>query len=159
MLTVLNIARAGDHIISASAVYGGTFNLFNRTLRELGIDVTFVEPGASLSDLEAAFRPNTKLVFGESLSNPSLHVLDFERFAQVAHAHGVPLVVDNTFPTPVNCRPFAFGADIVVHSTSKYLDGHAAALGGVIVDSGRFDWTAQAEKFPGLPPRMRPITV
>ena len=150
MLTVLNIARAGDHIVSASAVYGGTFNLFNRTLRELGIDVTFVEPGASLSDLEAAFQPNTKLVFGESLSNPSLHVLDFERFAQVAHAHGVPLVVDNTFPTPVNCRPFAFGADIVVHSTSKYLDGHAAALGGVIVDSGRFDWTAQAEKFPGL---------
>ena len=150
MLAVLNIARAGDHIVSASAVYGGTFNLFHRTLREMGVDVTFVEPGVSDAELEAAFRPNTKLLFGESLSNPSLHVLDFERFARAAHAHGVPLIVDNTFPTPVNCRPFEHGADIVVHSTSKYLDGHATALGGVIVDSGRFDWAAHAETFPGL---------
>ncbi len=150
MLAVLNIARAGDHIVSASAVYGGTFNLFHRTLREMGVDVTFVEPGVSDAELEAAFRPNTRLLFGESLSNPSLHVLDFERFARAAHAHGVPLIVDNTFPTPVNCRPFEHGADIVVHSTSKYLDGHATALGGVIVDSGRFDWAAHAETFPGL---------
>lgn len=150
MLAVLNIAGSGDHIISASAVYGGTFNLFNKTLRELGIDVTFIEPFASDETLEAAFRPNTKLVFGETLSNPSLNVLDIEQYARVAHAHGVPLIVDNTFPTPINCRPFAFGADIVTHSTSKYLDGHAVALGGMIVDSGNFDWKAHADRFPGL---------
>lgn len=150
MLAVLNIAGSGDHIISASAVYGGTFNLFNKTLRELGIDVTFIEPFASDEELEAAFRPNTKLVFGETLSNPSLNVLDIEQYARAAHAHGVPLIVDNTFPTPINCRPFAYGADIVTHSTSKYLDGHAVALGGMIVDSGNFDWKVHADRFPGL---------
>ena len=149
LLSVLNIAHSGDHIISSSAIYGGTFNLFNKTLREMGIDVSFVEPGATDAEIEAAFRPNTRLVFGETLSNPSLCVLDIEQFARIAHAHQVPLIVDNTFPTPINCRPFTFGADIVVHSTSKYLDGHAAALGGVIVDSGRFDWEA-AGKYPGL---------
>lgn len=148
-MAVLNIARAGDHIISSSAIYGGTLNLFDKTLRELGIDVTFVEPDASEEELESAFRPNTRLVFGETLSNPSLQVLDIERFAQAAHAHQVPLIVDNTFPTPINCRPFVFGADIVTHSTSKYLDGHATALGGVIVDSGNFDWEA-AGKYPEL---------
>ena len=150
LLAVLNIAGSGDHVICASAVYGGTFNLFYKTLRELGIEVTFIEPFASDDTLEAAFRPNTKLVFGETLSNPSLHVLDIEQYARHAHAHGVPLVVDNTFPTPINCRPFEFGADIVTHSTSKYLDGHAVALGGIIVDSGNFDWMAHADKFPGL---------
>lgn len=150
MLAVLNIAGSGDHIISASAVYGGTFNLFNKTLRELGIDVTFIEPFASDDELEAAFRPNTKLVFGETLSNPSLSVLDIEQYARHAHAHGVPLIVDNTFPTPINCRPFEHGADIVTHSTSKYLDGHAVSLGGMIVDSGNFDWKAHADKYPGL---------
>lgn len=150
MMAVLNIARSGDHIISASAVYGGTFNLFNKTLRDLGIEVTFVDPTATDAELEAAFRPNTKLVFGETLSNPSLCVLDIEQYARIAHAHQVPLIVDNTFPTPINCRPFEFGADIVTHSTSKYLDGHATALGGVIVDGGSFDWAANADKFPGL---------
>lgn len=150
MLSVCNIARSGDHIVSAVAIYGGTFNLFNKTLRELGIDVTFLQPGATDAQIEAAFRPNTKLLFGETLSNPSLNVLDIEQYARIAHAHGVPLIVDNTFPTPVNCRPFEFGADIVVHSTSKYLDGHATALGGVIVDSGRFDWQKHADKYPGL---------
>ena len=150
LLAVLNIAGSGDHVICASAVYGGTFNLFYKTLRELGIEVTFIEPFASDDTLEAAFRPNTKLVFGETLSNPSLHVLDIEQYARHAHAHGVPLIVDNTFPTPINCRPFEFGADIVTHSTSKYLDGHAVALGGIIVDSGNFDWMAHADKFPGL---------
>lgn len=149
LLAVINIAGAGDHIISASAVYGGTYNLFNKTLRELGIDVTFIDPGAADADIEAAFRPNTKLLFGETLSNPTLNVLDIEQYARIAHAHGVPLIVDNTFPTPINCRPFDFGADIVTHSTSKYLDGHAVALGGVVVDGGRFDWTASG-KFPGL---------
>ncbi len=150
LVSVLNIAHAGDHIISASAIYGGTFNLFHKTMKEMGIDVTFLEPGASDAELEAAFRPNTKLVFGETLSNPSLNVLDIEQYARIAHAHQVPLIVDNTFPTPINCRPFEFGADIVIHSTSKYLDGHATALGGVIVDSGRFDWEAAADKYPGL---------
>ena len=150
MMSVVNIAGAGDHIICSAAVYGGTFNLFNKTLRELGIETTFVQLDATNEQLEAACRPNTKLIFGETLSNPSLDVLDIERFAAVAHAHGVPLIVDNTFATPVNCRPFEFGADIVVHSTSKYLDGHAVALGGVIVDSGNFDWMAHADKFPGL---------
>ena len=149
LLSVLNLAHSGDHIISANAVYGGTFNLFNKTLREMGIDVTFIDPDASDAVIEAAFRPNTKLVFGETLSNPSLCVLDIEQYARIAHAHQVPLIVDNTFPTPINCRPFEFGADIVTHSTSKYLDGHATALGGVIVDSGNFDWNA-TDKFPGL---------
>ena len=149
LLAVVNIAGAGDHIVSASAVYGGTYNLFNKTLRELGIDVTFIDPGAADEDIEAAFRPNTKLLFGETLSNPTLNVLDIEQYARIAHAHGVPLIVDNTFPTPINCRPFDFGADIVTHSTSKYLDGHAVALGGVIVDSGNFDWTVSG-KYPGL---------
>lgn len=149
LLAVVNIAGAGDHIVSASAVYGGTYNLFNKTLRELGIDVTFIDPGAADEDIEAAFRPNTKLLFGETLSNPTLNVLDIEQYARIAHAHSVPLIVDNTFPTPINCRPFDFGADIVTHSTSKYLDGHAVALGGVIVDSGNFDWTVSG-KYPGL---------
>ncbi len=149
LISVINIAHAGDHVISASAIYGGTFNLFNKTLRELGIDVTFIEPGATDEEIEAAFRPNTRLVFGETLSNPALHVLDIEQYARIAHAHQVPLIVDNTFPTPINCRPFEFGADIVIHSTSKYLDGHATALGGVIVDSGNFDWAA-AGKYPEL---------
>ena len=149
LISVINIAHSGDHIISASAIYGGTFNLFNKTLREMGIDVTFIEPGASDEEIEAAFRPNTRLIFGESLSNPALRVLDIEQYARIAHAHQVPLIVDNTFPTPINCRPFEFGADIVIHSTSKYLDGHATALGGVIVDSGNFDWAA-AGKYPEL---------
>ena len=142
LLAVLNIAGAGDHIVASSALYGGTFNLFENTLPELGITTTFVSPKASDEELEAAFKPNTKLVFGESISNPSLAVLDIEKFAKHAHAHHVPLIVDNTFPTPIFCRPFEWGADIVVHSTSKYLDGHAVALGGIIVDSGNFDWTS-----------------
>lgn len=149
MLAVLNIAHAGDHIISSSAVYGGSYNLFDKTLRELGIETTFVEPTATAAELEPLFRPNTRLVFGETLSNPSLCVLDIEEFAKAAHAHQVPLIVDNTFPTPINCRPIEFGADIVTHSTSKYLDGHAVALGGVIVDGGTFDWKA-AGKYPEL---------
>ncbi len=149
LIAVLNIAHSGDHIISAVAIYGGTFNLFNKTLREMGIDVTFLPPDATEEMLGAAFRPNTKAVFGETLSNPSLCVLDIELYAKAAHAHGVPLIVDNTFPTPINCRPFEFGADIVTHSTSKYLDGHATTLGGVIVDSGNFDWAA-SDKYPGL---------
>lgn len=149
LVAVLCIARSGDHIISSSAIYGGTFNLFNKTLRELGIDVTFVDPDCTDETLEAAFRSNTRLVFGETLSNPSLQVLDISRFATLAHAHKVPLIVDNTFPTPINCRPFEFGADVVVHSTSKYLDGHAVALGGMIVDSGNFDWEA-AGRYPEL---------
>ena len=148
-MAIVNIAHAGDHIISSSAVYGGTFNLFYKTLKELGIDCTFVSPNATDEELEAAFRDNTRLVFGESLSNPSLDVLDIEKFARHAHAHQVPLIVDNTFPTPINCRPFEWGADIVVHSTSKYLDGHASSLGGIIVDSGNFDWAA-AGKYPEL---------
>ena len=148
--SVFNICRCGDHLISTSAIYGGTFNLFDVTLRQMGIDVTFVSPDATEEELMAAFKPNTKAVFAESLSNPSLVVLDIELFAKCAHANGVPLIVDNTFPTPVNCRPFEFGADIVVHSTTKYLDGHAVALGGVVVDSGKFDWLANADKFPGL---------
>ena len=148
--SVFNICRCGDHLISTSAIYGGTFNLFDVTLRQMGIDVTFVSPDATEEELMAAFKPNTKAVFAESLSNPSLVVLDIEKFAKCAHANGVPLIVDNTFPTPVNCRPFEHGADIVVHSTTKYLDGHAVALGGVVVDSGKFDWMAHADKFPGL---------
>ncbi len=147
---IFNIAGAGDHIVSASAIYGGTLNLFAVTMKKMGIDVTFVSPDASLEELNAAFRPNTKAVFAETLSNPSLIVLDIEKFASCAHAHGVPLIVDNTFPTPIHCRPFAFGADIVTHSTTKYMDGHATSVGGAIVDSGNFDWTAHADKFPGL---------
>ncbi len=147
---VFNIAGAGDHFISTSAIYGGTLNLFGVTMKRMGIDVTFIDPDASEKEIEAAFRPNTKCVFAETLSNPSLVVLDIEKFADIAHRHGVPLIVDNTFPTPINCRPFEFGADIVTHSTTKYMDGHAAALGGAVVDSGKFDWMAHADKFPGL---------
>ena len=141
MMSILNITQAGGHVVSTSALYGGTFNLLKNTLTKLGIETTFIEPDADDATIEAAFRPNTRLVFGETLSNPSLAIMDIERFACHAHAHHVPLIVDNTFPTPVNCRPIEFGADIVVHSTSKYLDGHATALGGVIVDSGKFDWS------------------
>ena len=147
---VFNIASCGDHVVASSAIYGGTFNLFAVTMKRMGIDFTFVDPNCSDAELEAAFRPNTKAVFGETIANPALTVLDIERFARAAHAHGVPLIVDNTFPTPVNCRPFEHGADIVTHSTTKYMDGHANAVGGAIVDSGRFDWTAHADKFPGL---------
>ena len=147
---VFNIASCGDHVVASSAIYGGTFNLFAVTMKRMGVDFTFVDPNCSDAELEAAFRPNTKAVFGETIANPALTVLDIERFARAAHAHGVPLIVDNTFPTPVNCRPFEHGADIVTHSTTKYMDGHANAVGGAIVDSGRFDWTAHADKFPGL---------
>lgn len=147
--SIFNIASAGDHVVSASTIYGGTFNLFNVTMRKLGIEFTFVSPQATKEELEAAFRPNTKAVFAESLSNPALEVLDIAAFAEAAHSHGVPLIIDNTFPTPVNCRPFEFGADIVIHSTTKYMDGHATSVGGVVVDSGNFDWT-QNDKFPGL---------
>ncbi len=147
---IFNICHAGDHFISSSAIYGGTFNLFSVTMKKLGIDVTFINPDSSDEEISAAFRPNTKALFGETLSNPSLDVLDIERYARVAHSHGVPLIVDNTFPTPVNCRPFEWGADIVVHSTTKYMDGHATSVGGAIVDSGNFDWDAHADKFPGL---------
>ena len=147
---VFNIASCGDHVVASSAIYGGTFNLFAVTMKRMGIDFTFVDPNCSDAELEAAFRPNTKAVFGETIANPALTVLDIERFAKAAHAHGVPLIVDNTFPTPVNCRPFEHGADIVTHSTTKYMDGHANAVGGAIVDSGKFDWTAHADKFPGL---------
>ena len=147
---IFNIANAGDHIISSSSIYGGTFNLFNVTMRKMGIEFTFVSPDCTEEELEAAFRPNTKAVFGESIANPALTVIDFEKFASAAHAHGVPFIVDNTFPTPVNCRPFEFGVDIITHSTTKYMDGHGSAVGGAIVDSGRFDWMAHADKFPGL---------
>jgi len=147
---VFNIAQAGDHVVSSTAIYGGTYNLFNVTMRKMGIEFTFVEPDCTPEELEAAFRPNTKCVFGETISNPSLAVFDFEKFSKAAHDHGVPLIVDNTFATPINCRPFEFGADIVTHSTTKYMDGHDATVGGCIVDSGKFDWMAHAEKFPGL---------
>lgn len=149
-LAIFNICSCGDHVVSSSAIYGGTYNLFSVTLKRMGIEVTFVSPDASDEELEQAFRPNTKALFGESIANPALKVLDIERFAKVAHAHGVPLIIDNTFPTPVNCRPFEWGADIVTHATTKYMDGHGSAVGGAIVDSGKFDWTAHAEKFPGL---------
>lgn len=149
-LAVFNIATAGDHIIASSAIYGGSFNLFNVTMRKMGIDFTFVEPDCSDEELEAAFKPNTKCVFGETIANPSLVVFDIERFAKAAHAHGVPLIIDNTFATPINCRPFEWGADIVTHSTTKYMDGHDVAVGGCIVDSGHFDWMAHFDKFPGL---------
>ena len=147
---VFNIANAGDHVISSSSIYGGTYNLFAVTMKKMGIDFTFVDPDCSEEELNAAFRDNTKAVFGETLANPALTVLDIEKFAKVAHAHGVPLIIDNTFATPVNCRPFEFGADIVTHSTTKYMDGHGSAVGGCIVDSGNFDWMAHKEKFPGL---------
>ncbi|MCL2884485.1 MAG: O-acetylhomoserine aminocarboxypropyltransferase/cysteine synthase [Oscillospiraceae bacterium] len=149
-LAVLNIAGAGDHIVSGAAVYGGTYNLFDKTLRGLGIDVTFIGPDATVEEINASFRPNTKLLFGEMVANPSLRVLDLAAYAAAAHAHGVPLIVDNTFPTPIFCRPFEWGADIVVHSTSKYLDGHAVALGGAVVDGGKFDWDAHTSRYPGL---------
>ena len=146
---VFNIAQAGDHIVSSSAIYGGTYNLFNVTMRKLGIDFTFASPDADEEEIQAAFKPNTKAVFGETISNPSLDILDIERFAKVAHKNGVPLIVDNTFATPINCRVFDWGADIVTHSTTKYMEGHASTIGGAIVDSGNFDWT-QNDKFPGL---------
>ena len=145
-----NICEAGDHMITTNSIYGGTYNLFGTTLRKLGIEVTFIDQNASEEEICAAFRPNTKLVFGETLSNPGVQVLDIEKFARIAHAHGVPLIIDNTFATPINCRPFEFGADIVTHSTTKYMDGHGVCVGGVIVDSGNFDWAANAERFPGL---------
>ena len=147
---VFNVASVGDHVVSSASIYGGTFNLFNVTMRRMGIDFTFVQPDASEEELNAAFKPNTKAVFGETIANPALSVLDIERFAKVAHEHGVPLIVDNTFPTPINCRPFEWGCDIVTHSTTKYMDGHGAGVGGCIVDSGNFDWNAHKDKFPGL---------
>ncbi|MCM1440852.1 MAG: PLP-dependent transferase [Roseburia sp.] len=147
---IFNIASCGDHVVASSAIYGGTYNLFAVTMKRMGIEFTFVEPDCTPEELERAFRPNTKAVFGETVANPALTVLDFEKFSTAAHRHGVPLIVDNTFPTPINCRPFDFGADIVTHSTTKYMDGHANAVGGAIVDSGRFDWTAYPERFPGL---------
>lgn len=147
---VFNIAGQGDHVVASSAIYGGTYNLLCHTMARMGLECTFVSPDCSDDELEAAFRPNTKAVFGETIANPALNVLDIERFANAAHAHGVPLIVDNTFPTPVNCRPFEWGADIVTHSTTKYMDGHGAGVGGCIVDSGKFDWNAHADKFPGL---------
>lgn len=147
---VFNLCSAGSHFVCSSAIYGGTFNLFAVTMKKMGIDCTFIDPSASEEEINAAFRPNTKLLFGETISNPSNDVLDIEKFARVAHAHGVPLIVDNTFATPINCRPFEWGADIVTHSTTKYMDGHATSVGGAIVDSGNFDWEANADKFPGL---------
>ena len=147
---VFNIASCGDHVVACSTIYGGTFNLFSVTMKRMGIDFTFVSPDCTDEELNAAFRENTKAVFGETIANPALTVLDIERFANAAHAHGVPLIIDNTFATPVNCRPFEWGADIVTHSTTKYMDGHGAAVGGCIVDSGKFDWTKYPDKFPGL---------
>ena len=147
---VFNIAGAGDHVVASSAIYGGTYNLFAHTMARMGLECTFVDPHCTDEELAAAFRPNTKCVFGETIANPALAVLDIERFAAAAHAHGVPLIVDNTFPTPVLCRPIEWGADIVTHSTTKYMDGHGASVGGVIVDSGNFNWAAHADKFPGL---------
>ncbi|ROS86721.1 O-acetylhomoserine aminocarboxypropyltransferase/cysteine synthase family protein [uncultured Duncaniella sp.] len=147
---VFNICEAGDHIVSSSNIYGGTYNLFGVTIKKLGIECTFIDPNSSEEEINAAFRPNTKVLFGETISNPGGEVLDIEKFARVAHANGVPLIVDNTFPTPINCRPFEWGADIVTHSTTKYMDGHAVSIGGAIVDSGNFDWDAHADKFPGL---------
>ncbi|MEE1352217.1 MAG: PLP-dependent transferase [Acutalibacteraceae bacterium] len=147
---VFNIANAGDHVVSSTSIYGGTFNLFNVTMRKMGIEFTFVDPDCTEEELAAAFQPNTKCVFGETIANPALTVLDIEKFAKAAHSHGVPLIVDNTFATPINCTPFDWGADIVTHSTTKYMDGHDAAVGGAIVDSGKFDWMAHKDKFPGL---------
>ena len=147
---VFNIASCGDHVVSSSSIYGGTYNLFAVTMKRMGVDFTFVSPDCTEDELEAAFRPNTKAVFGETIANPALTVLDIEKFARAAHAHGVPLIVDNTFATPVNCRPFEWGADIVTHSTTKYMDGHGVGVGGALVDSGHFDWTKYPERFPGL---------
>ena len=148
--SVFNLASCGDHVISSSAIYGGTYNLFAVTMKKMGIDFTFVSPDCTEEELQSAFRPNTKLVFGETVANPAIKVLDIEKFAKVAHRNGVPLIIDNTFATPVNCRPFEWGADIVTHSTTKYMDGHGATVGGAIIDSGKFDWTKHADKFPGL---------
>ena len=148
--SVFNLAGNGDHVVVSSTIYGGTYNLFNVTMRRMGIDFTFVDPDCSDEELESAFRENTKAVFGETIANPALIVFDIERFAQAAHRHGVPLIIDNTFATPINCRPIEWGADIVIHSTTKYMDGHDTTVGGVIVDSGKFDWMAHADKFPGL---------
>ena len=147
---IFNIATCGDHVVASSTIYGGTYNLFAVTMKKMGVEFTFVSPDCSDAELEAAFRPNTKAVFGETIANPALTVLDIERFAKAAHTHGVPLIIDNTFATPVNCRPIEWGADIVTHSTTKYMDGHGTAVGGCIVDSGKFDWLAHADKFPGL---------
>ena len=149
-LALFNIVSCGEHIISSAEIYGGSFNLMNTTMKRMGIECTFVSPDCSAEELNAAFRPNTRAVFGETIANPALSVLDIQRWADAAHAHGVPLIIDNTFATPVNCRPFEWGADIVVHSTTKYMDGHATAVGGCIVDSGKFDWNAHADKYPGL---------
>ena len=148
--SIFNLCSAGDHVVASSAIYGGTYNLFAVTMKRMGIDFTFVRPDATEAELHAAFQPNTRAMFGESIANPALDILDFELFAKVAHEHGVPLVVDNTFPTPVNCRPFEFGVDIVTHSTTKYMDGHGTQVGGAIVDSGNFDWFAHKDKYPGL---------
>ena len=150
IFAIFNLANAGDHVVSASTIYGGTFNLFQVTMRKMGIDFTFVEPDCTDEELEAAFKPNTKAVFGETIANPSLRVLDIERFANAAHAHGVPFVIDNTFATPINCRPIEWGADIVTHATTKYIDGHDSTVGGAIIDGGHFDWMAHKEKFPGF---------
>jgi O-acetylhomoserine (thiol)-lyase len=147
---LFNICQAGDHFVTSNEIYGGTYNLFGVTLKKLGIECTFVSQEATEEEIDRAFRPNTKALFGETISNPGCHVLDIEKFARIAHKHGVPLIVDNTFPTPINCRPFEWGADIVTHSTTKYMDGHATQVGGCVVDSGNFDWDAHAEKFPGL---------
>ncbi len=147
---IFNIASCGDHVVASSTIYGGTYNLFAVTMKKMGVEFTFVPPHATEEELDAAFKPNTKAVFGETIANPALSVLDIETFANAAHKHGVPLVIDNTFATPVHCRPFEFGADIVTHSTTKYMDGHGAGVGGCIVDSGKFDWTKYPEKFPGL---------
>lgn len=148
--SVFNIATCGDHVVSSASIYGGTYNLFAVTMKKMGIEFTFVDPDCTEEELNAAFKPNTKAVFGETIANPALTVLDIEKFAKAAHAHGVPLIIDNTFATPINCRPFEHGADIVTHSTTKYMDGHGVAVGGCIVDSGNFDWMAHKEKFPGL---------
>lgn len=148
--SIFNIASAGDHVVASSAIYGGTYNLFAVTMKKMGIDFTFVNPDCSEEELNAAFKPNTKALFGETIANPALVVLDIEKFANAAHSHGVPLIIDNTFATPVNCRPFEWGADIVIHSTTKYIDGHGVSVGGCIVDSGKFDWTKYPDKFPGL---------
>ena len=150
LIALFNIVSAGQHIVASSAIYGGTFNLLGVTMKKMGIDVTFVDPDATPDELDAAFKPETRAVFAESISNPALAVLDFDKFVAAAHSHGVPIVVDNTFPTPINCRPFEFGVDIVTHATTKYMDGHAMTIGGVIVDSGNFDWEAHADKYPGL---------
>ena len=146
--SIFNLASCGDHVVCSNTIYGGTFNLFNVTMKKMGIDFTFVDPDCTEEELNAAFKPNTKAVFGETIANPVLAVLDIEKFANAAHAHGVPLIIDNTFATPVNCKPFNFGADIVVHSTTKYMDGHGSGVGGAIVDAGKFDWASHADKFP-----------